>query len=150
MSLNLFCHRRHWQLNLPFLLFAYYLCFLPPISVRTANVIRVILYHQVSYKPPNVLEFDFVLPVSTSANKKAGQKSWKAPQQATKCTLLNVPSSFFSTTRMHHWYCSTSCRHYTDLARAKITRDILNPLAGRATFLSPTVHGRSDNIVVFP
>ena len=24
------------------------------------------------------------------------------------------------------------------------------PLAGRATFLSPTVHGRSDNIVVFP
>ena len=26
----------------------------------------------------------------------------------------------------------------------------LNPLAGRATFLSPTVHGRSDNIVVFP
>ena len=28
--------------------------------------------------------------------------------------------------------------------------DLLNPLAGRATFLSPTVHGRSDNIVVFP
>ena len=27
---------------------------------------------------------------------------------------------------------------------------VLNPLAGRATFLSPTVHGRSDNIVVFP
>ena len=26
----------------------------------------------------------------------------------------------------------------------------VNPLAGRATFLSPTVHGRSDNIVVFP
>ena len=26
----------------------------------------------------------------------------------------------------------------------------INPLAGRATFLSPTVHGRSDNIVVFP
>ena len=26
----------------------------------------------------------------------------------------------------------------------------VNPLAGRATFLSPTVHGRSDNIVVWP
>ena len=26
----------------------------------------------------------------------------------------------------------------------------VNPLAGISTFLSPTVHGRSDNIVVFP
>ena len=26
----------------------------------------------------------------------------------------------------------------------------VNPLAGRATFLSLTVHGRSDNIVVWP
>ena len=26
----------------------------------------------------------------------------------------------------------------------------INPLAGRTTFLSPMVHGRSDNIVVFP
>ena len=36
----------------------------------------------------------------------------------------------------------------------KVDKDVqhltLNPLAGRATFLSPTVHGRSDNIVVFP
>ena len=27
---------------------------------------------------------------------------------------------------------------------------LINPLAGRATFLSLTVHGRSDNIVVWP
>ena len=31
-----------------------------------------------------------------------------------------------------------------------LNKGLTNPLAGRATFLSPTVHGRSDNIVVFP
>ena len=36
------------------------------------------------------------------------------------------------------------------LTNACIFGDPVNPLAGRATFLSPTVHGRSDNIVVFP
>ena len=31
-----------------------------------------------------------------------------------------------------------------------VTCDTVNPLAGRMTFLSLTVHGRSDNIVVLP
>ena len=31
-----------------------------------------------------------------------------------------------------------------------ISKAMLNPLVGRATFLSLTVHGRSDNIVVWP
>ena len=48
---------------------------------------------------------------------------------------------------------------YNDLGMAKSqckSQDIVivmgdfNPLACRATFLSPTVHGRSDNVVVFP
>ena len=38
-----------------------------------------------------------------------------------------APSSIFLTARVRNWYCSTSCRHYTGLARAKITRDIFNP-----------------------
>ena len=36
------------------------------------------------------------------------------------------------------------------LTKSIIYEVVINPLAGRATFLSPTVHGRSDNIVVFP
>ena len=36
------------------------------------------------------------------------------------------------------------------LQSKKIPKIRVNPLAGRATFLSHTVHGRSDNIVVWP
>ena len=44
----------------------------------------------------------------------------------------------FTTTRVHNWYCSTSSRRYTDLARATITRDIFIP--------SPTRSGLSRSL----
>ena len=47
-------------------------------------------------------------------------------------------------------YCSAFEQVVLPGIRRLINASIINPLAGRATFLSPTVHGRSDNIVVFP
>ena len=51
----------------------------------------------------------------TKQTEKAGQSGRKSGK---------VPSSFFPA-RVRNWYCSTSCRHHTDLARAQITREKL-------------------------
>ena len=58
------------------------------------------------------------------ADKKSGENE-KARQQAAKCTLKRHRHLVcLITARGCSWYCNTSCRHSTDLARAKIILDI--------------------------
>ena len=64
-------------------------------------------------------------------NEKAGlsrQKKWeqreRTPAHATKCTLKR--QLVFLTARVSNRYCSTSCRHSMDLARAKIMHDAMS------------------------
>ena len=71
-------------------------------------------------------------------------------------------SLILSMSGLHHCYkqppaVANMNSHFAEMDSIKIVLtcysiicQLVNPLAGIATFLSPTVHGRSDNIVVFP
>ena len=60
-----------------------------------------------------------------------------------------VPKSALAHSQ-YHVVCKHSCCGTVVLTGDDMKTATVNPLAGRATFLSPTVYGRSDNIVVFP
>ena len=61
--------------------------------------------------------------VSTPPNGKAGQSGQEKRETTpahTECTLMCCQICLVTAT-VRNWYCSTSCRHYTDLTRAKGT-----------------------------